>query len=58
MSQVTLTKADVLHIKEALEDYKYWIQQYPETVNQLEEENLAIALEIIQGVKLHAYTDV
>ena len=58
MSQVTLTKAEVLHIKNALEDYLYWQQQYPETINDQMEDQLAIALEIIRGVKLYAHTDV
>lgn len=54
---VTLTKAEVLHIKTALEDYHYWQESYPEVINQQQEDNLAVALEIIKGIKLYAYTD-
>jgi len=53
MSAVTLTKADIIHIKTALESYGYWQRQYPETIRTPDEEELAIALEIVRGVKLY-----
>ena len=52
---VNLTKAEVIHLKEAVEDYKYWAMQYPETMNDQQEDTLKIALEILKGVKLYAY---
>lgn len=42
-----LTKAEVWHIRDALENYEYLISVYPEVVTSKEEEQLAIALEII-----------
>jgi len=53
MSVVKLTKAEVYHLKTALESWDWWMSEYPETVNQQHEDELAVALEIINGVKLY-----
>ena len=49
MSERKLSKAEVLHVKEALEDYHDLLCGYPEVTTQRKEDNLKIALEIINN---------
>ena len=43
-----MNKASLLHVFEALENYKYWIEQYPETVKDYDEDELKIAIQIVR----------
>ncbi len=42
-----LTKAEVQHVRKALEEYEYLISQYPEIVTNEQEDELKIAQEIM-----------
>lgn len=52
-----LTQAELLHLRECIGDWQYWIEQYPETVGEEEEERLAIAKEIINANLAFRYRD-
>lgn len=43
-----LTRCDLLHIRAALEEFRYWVTEYPETVTKRQEDQLAIAEEIVR----------
>lgn len=43
-----MSKADLIHVLEALNNYAYYITNYPETVSDHDEDELRIALQIIQ----------
>jgi hypothetical protein len=47
VSERTLSRAEYLHVKEALEDYRDLLRGYPEVTTQRKEDNLKIALEIL-----------
>lgn len=44
----TLTRCEFLHIKSALDEFRYWVTEYPETVTSRQEDQLAIAEEIMK----------
>jgi hypothetical protein len=43
-----MTKADLWNVFTALDNYKYYIENYPETVSARDEDDLKIALQIIE----------
>ncbi len=43
-----MPKTDLLHLLRALNNYKYYVDNYPETVSDADEEELKIALQIIK----------
>jgi len=43
-----LTRADLQHVYTALESYQYWLRQYPETVKDADEDELAIAIQVVK----------
>ncbi len=43
-----MTKADLVRVRTALENYAYYVSEYPETVSDEDEEDLAIAQQIIE----------
>lgn len=47
MSAKTLTKAEVWHLKTALDNFEYLISVYPEVVTNAEEDQLKVAQEIL-----------
>jgi hypothetical protein len=49
VSEKRLSKAEALHVKEALDDYHHLLCGYPEVTTQRKEDNLKIALEIMNN---------
>jgi len=45
---MTLTKAEVLHVQRALDEYKQLLYAYPELFTDRVEDELKIALEIME----------
>ena len=45
---MTLTKAEIQHVKAALDEYAYLVEQYPEIVTNRQEDQLKIAQEIMR----------
>ncbi len=43
-----MNRAELLHLMMALECYQYWIEQYPETVKDADEDELKIAIQIVR----------
>lgn len=43
-----MTRAELLHLQLALESYQYWVYQYPETVKDADEDELKIAMQIVE----------
>lgn len=46
---VSISKAELLHIMKALDEYRWWIDNYPENIYDDALEGLAVAEEIIKG---------
>lgn len=45
---MNVTKADLLHVKTVLENYKFFVEEYPEYFSDEEEDELKIVLQLIK----------
>lgn len=48
MSATTITQSDLLWILRVLENYRYYVKEFPEIVDDIDEDDLKVVLQMIE----------